>query len=97
MNKIKIFLEANKLFFKIAWKKHKLYFVFYILSTIISFVNTMLSVVFPKLFLSAILEEKNFRLGIIYVLMIIFLSLGWAFVERKIIISQQVILKYILL
>ena len=57
----------------------------------------MLLVYVPQMSLSAILEKKNILLGIIYIIISVLVSLLWSYIERKITISQSVMLNDILL
>ena len=85
----KLFVRANSYFFISAWKKHKSYYFIYILNIFFASFNSMLFVVLPKLFLNAILEEKNFIKGCAYITGAILFSLFYSFWERKSAIKQN--------
>ncbi len=93
----KLFVRANSYFFISAWKKHKSYYFIYILNIFFASFNSMLFVVLPKLFLNAILEEKNFIKGCAYITGAILFSLFYSFWERKSAIKQNLNLVDILL
>ena len=89
MKKIKNFLNANKMFFAIAWKKHKSYYFLYIISIIYSVLNNMILVYLPQLSLTAFMEKNNFLLGVSYICASILISVIWSYFERKIAVVQS--------
>lgn len=97
MKEFKLFIEANRYFLTSAWKKHKSYYLIYALNILFTSFNSVLFVYLPKLFLSSILEEKNFIKGISYIFGAILFSLFCSFWERKSSIKQQLNLVDILL
>ena len=97
MKEFKLFIEANRYFLISAWKKHKSYYLIYALNILFTSFNSVLFVYLPKLFLSSILEEKNFIKGISYIFGAILFSLFCSFWERKSSIKQQLNLVDILL
>jgi len=93
---MKNFFRANKLFFEIAWAKHKFYYFSYAISILYSVFNTMILVYMPKMVLHAIIDEKNFILAVTWICIGIIVSLIWSYIEKKIYLSQRVILTNIL-
>lgn len=88
MNKIKSYLASNRMFFSFAWKNHKSYYLFYAITTLYSVFSNIFTVYLPKLSLTAFLEKKDFRLGVIYIVAYISIIIIWSYVERKISLAQ---------
>lgn len=88
MNKIKSYLTSNRMFFSFAWKNHKSYYLFYAITTLYSVFSNIFTVYLPNLSLTAFLEKKDFRLGVIYIVAYISIIIIWSYVERKISLAQ---------